>query len=62
MRDSEGRVIYNERIESKGAFKKRFNLSQLDAGAYSFAFEIDGAVINKEFKRSINWAPAIEVL
>ena len=62
MRDSEGHVIYNERIESKGTFKKRFNLSQLDAGTYTFTFEIDGAVINKEFKQSINWSPALVAL
>jgi len=62
MRDSEGRVIYNERIESKGAYKKRFNLSKLDAGVYELAFEIDGTVINEEFEQSINWSPTLAAL
>jgi len=62
MRDSEGRVIYNERIKEKGTFKKRLNLSKLDGGFYTLSFEIDGVVINEKFKQYINWLPGIAAL
>ena len=62
MRDSEGRVIYSERIKDKGTFKKRLNLSKLEQGSYILTFEIDGVVVNEKFEQSINWSPGIAAL
>ena len=62
MRDSEGHVLYSERIKDKGSFKKRLNLSKLEQGCYTFTFEIDGVVISEKFEQSINWSPTLAAL
>jgi len=62
IRDGEGRLIYDESNQLNGSFQKRFNLSQLDEGSYTFVVEIVGDNINKEFKEFVNWSPKLAAL
>ena len=57
--DAEGRVVYNEVIQPRGALQKRFNLSKLDKGVYTFSVGLVDNVQIKEFTKDIEWSPAI---
>lgn len=60
--DSKGRILYSKRNQIKGSFQKRFNLSKVERGMYTFVVEYIGSNFNKEFKKSIQWSPTIDVL
>lgn len=62
IKDDEGHVIYNKRNQIDGSFQKRFNLSELKEGNYTFMVEFVDANINKEFKKTLYWSPSITAL
>lgn len=53
--DENGNPIYGEYVDQKGAVKKRFILSELEGGRYTFSVEIEGSVFSKTFSHTINW-------
>lgn len=62
IKDAEGRVIYDEVVQPKGALQKRFNLSRLGKGTYTFTVGVVDTVLIKEFNKTIEWSPTISSL
>lgn len=62
IKDDDGHVIYNKRNQIDGSFQKRFNLSELKEGSYTFMVEFVDANINKAFKKTLYWSPSITAL
>lgn len=62
IKDDKGHIIYNKRDQINGSFQKRFNLSELKEGNYTFMVEFVGSNINKEFKKILYWSPSITAL
>lgn len=59
IRDTNGNTIFTEKEQPQGSILKRFNLSQLEEGAYNFYIEVNGIIFNKEFSQAVNWSPSI---
>lgn len=55
--DSEGHVIYSGATDPNKSLQKRFNLSSLASGRYTFSVEVNEDGIYKEFNKTINWSP-----
>lgn len=60
--DAEGNMIYRESVQPNGTLQKRFNLSMLDNGNYTFTVEVDDYVVNEEFVELIEWSSALAAL
>ena len=59
IHDSEGHLIYNETIQPVESLQRRFNLSMLKEDSYSITVGLKSPMINQEFMKLLNWAPAI---
>lgn len=60
IRDSEGNVLYSDMVQPNGSLHKRFNLSMLDAGLYTFTLGMEDYIIDAEFTELIEWSPDSE--
>jgi hypothetical protein len=55
--DNEGHVIYSATTDPNKSLQKRFNLSSLTSGSYTFGIEVNENGMHKEFNKTINWSP-----
>lgn len=56
IEDDKGQIIYSEVNQPKGTLEKRFNLSKLAEGSYSFSVRFSGHILNREFKEKFQWS------
>jgi len=54
IKDADGNILFNELAESDGSIHKRFNLSMLNEGLYTFTLTINNDIIYDEL---VDWAP-----
>lgn len=59
IRDRDGNTIFDAEEQMDGTIQKRFNLSQLEEGAYHIYVVVDGEIFNEEFSQLVNWSPSI---
>jgi len=63
IHDSQGNIIYDESSDKyHGSFAKRFNLSLLSGGSYSFTVSVQNGQVQKNFSEIVEWAPALSSL
>lgn len=59
IKDGDGNTIYNELIQTDEILQKRFNLSMLNEGSYTFKLTIKDPIFFDTYEESIEWMPAV---
>ena len=57
--DSYGHLLFIERVTLDGYFQRRFNLSMLEEGSFTFRISTVDISIDKKFQEIVNWPQAI---
>jgi len=55
-------TLFTKLNQINGSFEKRFNLSQLKEGSYTFIVDFIETDVNKEFEKEIYWTPSLVLL